>query len=197
MRMGRSKAVLPLAGGDTFVSRVVRTLWEGGVDDVLVVLGHKPELIESAVRRLDRPVRTVVNPDYEAGQLSSMNLGLSLVDRPGVVAALITLVDVPAVRPETVRAVLARYRETHASIVRPVNGARHGHPMVVDRSIFRLLRTADPLAGPKQVIREHSSTAGEVEVSDEGAFLDVDTPAEYERLLADWTPSFGWPADER
>ena len=39
-RMGRAKATLPLDGEDTFLTRIVRTFLEAGVDDVVVVVGH-------------------------------------------------------------------------------------------------------------------------------------------------------------
>ena len=130
-------------------------------------------------------VRFVWNPEYESGQLSSLMKGLNAVDRPGVTAVLVTLVDVPLVTAGTVRAVLERYRETHAPIVRPVRGSEHGHPIVIDRSLFDEIRRADPAAGAKPVVRAHSSTAGDVEVDDEGAFIDIDTSAEYERVVGE------------
>ena len=37
--------------------------------------------------------------------------------------------------------------------------------------------------GAKQIVRAHASPAGDVAVDDEGAFTDVDTPEDYERLL--------------
>ena len=44
--MGRAKATLPIGvGGDTFLTRIVRTLLEAGVDDVVVVVGHEAEPI--------------------------------------------------------------------------------------------------------------------------------------------------------
>ena len=95
---------------------------------------------------------------------------------------LMTLVDVPLVSADTVRAVLDRYHATHAAIVRPVRGAEHGHPVLVDRSLFGELRAADPASGAKPVIRAHVSAPGEVTVEDEGAFLDIDTPEAYRRL---------------
>jgi len=125
----------------------------------------------------------VVNPEYAAGQLTSLLAGLRVVDRPGVAAALVTLVDVPRVAPATVRAVVERYRRTRAPIVRPVSGERHGHPVLIDRSLFDQLRAADPSRGAKAIIRAHASADGDVEVIDEGAFVDVDTPADYEALL--------------
>src|SRR5207244_4079395 len=146
-RMGRPKANLPLDGGDTFLSRIVRTFYDAGVDDVLVVVGHDAAAIVEAFSGVHATVRFVWNPDYESGQLSSLLKGLNAVDRPGVNAVLVTLVDVPFVNAGTVRAVLERYRETRAPIVRPVRGSEHGHPVMIDRSLFDELRRANPHAG--------------------------------------------------
>jgi CTP:molybdopterin cytidylyltransferase MocA len=177
-RMGRTKALLPL-GGETFVSRIVRTFRSAGVEDVVVVVGHDAERVAGVLSRMDPAPRVVVNPDYESGQLSSILAGLRAVDRPGVQAMLLTLVDVPLVAADTVRAVLSRYRTSSAPVVRPVNGDRHGHPVLLDRRLFGLLRGADPATGAKPIVRAHASAFGDVEVSDEGAFTDIDTPEEY------------------
>ena len=40
-RMGRAKATLPLDDSDTFLTRIVRTFLEAGVDDVVVVVGTR------------------------------------------------------------------------------------------------------------------------------------------------------------
>jgi molybdenum cofactor cytidylyltransferase len=177
-RMGRTKALLPL-GGETFVSRVVRTFRSAGVDDVVVVVGHDAELVSDALSRLDLAPRVILNTDYESGQLSSILAGLRAVDRPGVAAMLMTLVDVPLVSAETVRAVLIRYRSTSAPVVRPVNGDRHGHPVLIDRRLFGQFRGADSASGVKPIVRAHASAVGDVEVFDEGAFTDIDTPEDY------------------
>lgn len=182
-RMGRPKATLPIDDRDTFLSRIVRTLVEAGVDDVVIVLGHEAEMIAGAFAASGLPARLALNRSYDRGQLSSLQAGLALVDRPGVSGVLVTLVDVPLVSAETVRRVLARYRETHAPIVRPIDGARHGHPLLIDRSLFAALRTADPSVGAKPIVRAHVSPAGEVPVLDEGAFCDIDTPDEYRRAV--------------
>ena len=179
--MGRAKALLPL-GGDTFLSRIVRTFLAAGVDDVVVVVGHDAEAIVGAFPS-ELPVRFVENRGYDRGQLSSLLTGLAVIDRPGVRAMLVTLVDVPLVMPATVRAVIDRYRQTHAPVVRPTSGSRHGHPLIIDRSLFDALRGADAEAGAKPIVRTHASPAGDVEIEDEGAFVDVDTIEEYERLV--------------
>jgi len=181
--MGRPKPLLPLADGDTFVTRIVRSFLDSGVDDVVVVLGHEADAVAATLIKSGVAARFVVNDAYRSGQLSSVLRGLNAVDRPGVRAMLMTLVDVPLVSPATIRAVVDRYRAAHAPIVRPVRGDEHGHPVLVDRSLFSLLRAADPATGAKPIIRAHVTPAGDVSVSDDGAFLDIDTPETYERIL--------------
>lgn len=181
--MGRAKAMLPIDDRDTFLSRVVRTLLDAGVDDVVVVLGHEADAIAESFASCGLPARLVLNPDYDRGQLSSLLAGLAVIDRPGVEAVAVTLVDVPLVAAATVRAVIARYRACAAPVVRPTSGRRHGHPILIDRSLFDALRAANPETGAKPVVRAHASPAGDVPIDDEGAFTDVDTAEEYQSLL--------------
>ena len=182
-RMGRAKATLPAGGGHTFLTRIVQTFLDAGVDDVIVVVGHDAEAIASRFSRSGLPARFVVNRDYDRGQLSSLLAGLDVLDRPGVAAVLLTLVDVPLVSAATVRAVIEAYRRTRAPIVRPTSGDRHGHPLLIDRSLFDALRAADPAAGAKPVVRAHASAAGDVAIDDEGAFTDVDTEEDYRKTI--------------
>jgi molybdenum cofactor cytidylyltransferase len=184
-RMGRAKATLPLDATDTFLTRIVRTFLEADVDDVVVVVGHEADAIVSSFSASGLPARFVVNRDYDRGQWSSLVAGLGVVDRPGVAATLMTLVDVPLVTADTVRAVLACYRRTRAPVVRPTSGSRHGHPLLVDRTLFAELRAADPAAGAKPVIRAHASAVGDIAIADEGAFRDIDTEEDYLRMISD------------
>ena len=179
---GSSKALLPVDERDIFISKVVSTFRDAGVDEVVVVLGHQANDVAEALRARGVVARVMVNARFELGQLSSVLTGLDAIDRPEVDAMLLTLVDVPLVRRETVRAVIDRYRTTGAPIVRPVHAAQHGHPVMIDRSLFDVLRRADPAVGAKAVIRAHVTPAGEVEIDDSGAFVDVDTPADYAEL---------------
>jgi molybdenum cofactor cytidylyltransferase len=181
--MGRPKPLLPLDERDTFLTRIVRTLQQAEVEDIVVVLGHEAEAVADDVIGRGLTPRFVFNAAYESGQLSSLVAGLRAVDRPGVTGMLLTLVDVPLVSAETVRAVVHRFRAARPPVVRPVDGERHGHPIVIDRSLFDALRTADPSTGAKPIVRAHVSEEGDVVVADEGAFTDIDTPEDYARLI--------------
>ena len=52
-----------------------------------------------------------------------------------------------------------------------------------DRSVFADLRAADPNVGAKAVFATHRDRIVNVEVKDPGAFEDIDTPEDYERIL--------------
>ncbi len=196
-RMGRPKATLTL-GADTFLTRIVRTFLDAGVDDVVAVVGHEAAAIVESFAATGLPARFVLNRQYDRGQLSSLVTGLGVVDRPGVAAVLVTLVDVPLFSAATVRAVITRYREKHAPIVRPTSGTRHGHPLLIDRSIFDELRSADPDRGAKAIVRAHATADGDLPIADEGAFIDIDTPDEYERVISgQWSGAVGGAGGRR
>jgi molybdenum cofactor cytidylyltransferase len=202
-RMGQAKAALRLGQtGETVVARVVRTLLDGGLPSVVVVAGAHIDAVRAAMptfaeastfakatadKTAGRPsprVRVVEHAGWRRGQLSSLLAGLEAVDDPLLEAVLVTLVDVPMVRSSTVADVIAAWRSTRAPIVRPVRGERHGHPVMFDRSIFHDLRAADPNTGAKAVFAIHRDRIVNVEVQDAGAFEDIDTPADYERLIS-------------
>lgn len=184
-RMGAPKAVLPDASGRPFVVRLVRTFRAAGIDEVVVVTGASHDAIVAALDRDDsQPMpRVVRNSDPARGQLSSLWAGLDLVEPLPLEAILMTPVDVPMVKEDTVRAVVAAWHQHRPPIARPVMGDRHGHPVLFDRSMFAELRSAPLAEGAKAVVHGHEDELLNIEVDDEGCLTDVDTRADYHALL--------------
>jgi molybdenum cofactor cytidylyltransferase len=173
-RMGRDKALLPYAGA-TFLERLVR-LFAAHVSPVMVVLGHNAARIAAALPP-GLPVRAVTNPDYRLGQFSSLQTGLRAL--PPDAAALVTLVDHPAVAESTVQSILAH---SAAPLVIPRRGGRRGHPILLSRRLIDELLALPPDATAKQVVRAHLSEAVLLDVDDPGVLRDIDTPADYAQL---------------
>lgn len=148
-----------------------------------MVLGHQAEEVSAVIAASGLAPQVIVNPHYLEGQFTSVLAGLDAVDGPDVDAVLLALVDAPAFAASTVRAVMTRFARSGAPIVRAVRGDDHGHPVLISRALFQALRQADPAFGAKPVVRGHASAAGDVPVDDDGAFLDVDTPADYDALM--------------
>ena len=191
-RMGQAKAAMPFGQtGETVLSRIVSTILAGGVPDLVVVAGAHIDAVRHAMPRGERRARVIEHPGWQQGQLSSLIAGLDAIDAPLLEAALVTPVDVPLVTPFTVAAVIGAWRRARAPIVRPIDasippnvgGRRHGHPVIFDRAVFEELRSADPNIGAKAVFAAHRTRIVNVEVKDAGAFEDIDTPADYDRLI--------------
>ena len=181
-RMGRPKAGLQVAeGGPTFAAAIVATLQAAGLAEVIVVAGAHPSEVAEAVRGL-AGVQVVQNPQWPAGQLSSLVAGLDAADTPDLEAVLVTLVDIPLVRRDTVEALMDAWRTSRAPIVRPAIGVRHGHPVIFDRAVFGDLRTAPLEVGAKAVVEAWQAQVLNVPTEDHGVLVDVDTPQEYDAL---------------
>ena len=73
-RMGAFKPLLEL-GGRTFLERCVAAFRQAGVEDVVVVTGHRAEELRAAARGLG--VRVALNGRYPEGMYTSVQAGLA------------------------------------------------------------------------------------------------------------------------
>ena len=186
-RMGRTKALLPAGpSGETFLDRVIRVLREGGADAVVVVIGGDAAAVRASLPRDAASLAVVENPHFEEGQLSSLHVGLAAVEQryDDIEGVMVTLVDLPLISAATVRAVFDAFREhPQAPLVRPRRAGRSGHPVIFNCSIFAELRRADPSKGAKPIVHAHAAEEVHVDVDDPGAFADIDTPEDYDRII--------------
>lgn len=183
-RMGTPKALLPDPDGRPFAARLVRTFAAADITDIVIVTGSQHAAIVDAIAA-DRPPITpafVTNPQPSLGQVSSLWIGLAAVEKlaDGV---LVTPVDIPMIHPSTIRRVIETWQRTHAPVVRPAVGERHGHPVLFDRALFDALRHAPLTEGARAVVHANGDRVVNVPVDDEGCLVDVDTPADYEAIL--------------
>jgi molybdenum cofactor cytidylyltransferase len=207
-RMGRDKALLPYRGR-TFLETIIHTLREAGIERVAVVLGHHAEEIRRAANL--EGVETVVNPDYQRGQTSSLQAGLralakmrpefsvaaassppSAVPNGGdediaatageIEAIVLCLVDHPAVTSASIRKLVECFLTSRASVVIPTYQSQRGHPVVIGRDLFSELQNLSPGEGANLIVRKHRDQTRFVEVDDPGILLDVDDPDTYGHL---------------
>lgn len=179
--MGRPKALLPV-GNEFFVQRVRRVLLDAALHPVLVVLGHEAEAIAQAAGL--PPESIVLNPDYPAGMLSSVIAGIRALEPTDAEALVLALVDGPDISTLVVRRLVERYWATRAPIVEPVYAGKHGHPVLIARTLWPEILAANPAIGAKEVIRRHRAEAAHVEWEDSSVLTDLDTPADYEAWAA-------------
>ena len=183
-RMGRPKASLEI-GGETFLERAVNTLAAGGCREVVVVL-NPDEPATADLVPLSGIRSTWGERDGGAGteQIDSLRAGLRALPG-GVEAAVVLPVDHPLVEPATIERLIDAFRRSRAPIVRPSWGGRHGHPVLFAAAVFAELLAGDLPEGARTVVRRHSIDLEDVEVSDRGVLIDIDTPEDLEGHIGD------------
>lgn len=177
-RLGQPKQLLPLEGRP-LLQHVVDTAHRGGVDEIVLVLGHAAEEIREALS-LPPNARTLVNAHFAEGQSTSLRAGIGALD-PGVEAALVLLGDQPGVSPAAVRAVIAASRAGSAPIVRARYSGHPGHPVLFAREIWREVCESTADRGARGLIASRPDLVTFVDLKDEPP-PDVDTWDDYARL---------------
>ena len=177
-RFGAPKPLL-LWRGEPFIRHTIRTAQGAGLSPVIVVgWEHLPEL-RLACDGLD--VELVHNPDWQAGQSTSLQAGLRHLP-PEAGGAVFLLADQPQVPSELVRLLV----ETHAAglppIVAPLVDGRRGNPALFDRVTFPDLMALGGDVGGRALFSKYALTW--VPWHDSSLLLDVDTPEDYQKLLA-------------
>jgi molybdenum cofactor cytidylyltransferase len=177
-RMGSNKLLFDV-GGESLLRRSARRALAGGLEPLLVVVGHQAERAREALAGL--PCRTVENPLYEQGITSSLLAGVAALP-PEVDAAMVLLADMPFVTREMIGELAARYRAGRAPLVVSDYEGIDAPPMVYDRSLFAELRAMTGGCG-KQVVKRHRHEAEAVPWP-ATALADLDVPEDYARLRA-------------
>ena len=171
-RMGRPKAGMRIGThGPTFLDAILSTLEAAGISTVRVVVPPGSSR---------REAHDVVNPDPDAGMLSSVQCGLRALPS-GFDAVFVWPVDHPLVGSDTVIAMVAAFRAGGAPIVVPTHEGRRGHPVLFSARVVPELFTADGSRGAVAVVKAHDDRL-ELAVADRGVLCDIDTPEDYERL---------------
>jgi len=178
-RMGRAKALLPLAH-TTYLGHILDIYRGSGVGQTVVVLGRDAELIRTEIPAGDAVV--VLNSRPEGGQISSLILGIEALETICPTAVIVHPVDHPAVASVTVRRILSAASIQPGKIIIPVCAGRRGHPVVFPSSVFDELKNVPPGQGARAVTRARAGEILEVATEDEGILTDIDTPEEYERF---------------
>ena len=180
-RMGQLKQLLPL-GGRAAIEWIAEVVGQR-LDEVVVVLGHRAEEIAPVLAPY--PVRWVVNADYQTGMLSSVQCAVREVD--AAADYLICLGDQPRLSGAVVDQVLQARTQVGAGIIIPTASGKRGHPVLI-RNAYRAEILGLPLdVGLNAVTRGHPEDTYELPVAEEAILTDMDTPADYQRELEQWS----------
>jgi molybdenum cofactor cytidylyltransferase len=171
-RMGTPKALLPYQGG-TFLEHLLSVTDHPRIGCRRVVLGADAQAIAEGV---ELPVdEVIINENWEAGQLSSIQSGLRSLPA-GTDGMLLCLIDHPLISSELVGELVERFYESGKSIVLPVYNGRRGHPVIFASPLYEELLNAPLETGARAVVWAHSEDVCEMETSEQGCVLNLNDP---------------------
>jgi molybdenum cofactor cytidylyltransferase len=162
------------------VSHVVDAVLASRASPVIVVTGHEAEHVRAALA--DRPVQWCHNPDYETGLSTSLRAGLDAL--PEVEGVLVALADMPRIKPAQIDRLIAAFHPTEGrAIVVPTVRGKRGNPVLFASRFVQEMRQLSGDVGARHLIGAHAEEVVEIEMDDDAALLDIDTPAALSALL--------------
>ncbi|MDI6820515.1 MAG: nucleotidyltransferase family protein [Candidatus Hodarchaeaceae archaeon] len=176
-RMGKNKLLLEV-GGKRVIEWTVDS-FRGIVDDIVVVLGHRPEDLIPALKELG--VRWTVNKRYGEGMASSFKEGIRELRKCD--AAFLALGDQPFVDKGFLKKATRVWRRRRAKVVSPVHEGKKGHPVLFDRSLFGEIFSLERHETIRDVIHRHADELHLVRAG-KWSVMDMDTPEDFAELLS-------------
>ena len=180
-RFGRPKQLVQFRG-KSLVRRVVDAAKDANCSVIVVVLGSKREQIERELKETDAIVAE--NQNWRRGIGSSIRVGVeSAVNQaPGIEAIVLLTCDQPFVKTDTIERLIVMREKTKKAIVASSYSETLGVPALFDRSCFQELLSLPDDSGAKSIILSNHERVAEL-LFPEGK-IDIDTAADYEKLIA-------------
>jgi len=179
-RMGSPKALLTFHG-KPFLEHLLEITRHPKINTTRVVLGAGAEEIR---QRLPLPDDSVVlNPDWESGQLSSIQAAIRTLPPRGLDGLILCLIDHPLISATLVAALIQAFDASRKPIVLPTYKGKRGHPVIFASSLFDELLNAAPEKGARAVVWAHAKEIMEVPTDEQGVILNLNDPDALRRAM--------------
>lgn len=175
-RMGRPKMILPW-GNTTVLGKVIETVYQSGIEDVLIVTGGARVEVESIATSYKTQTTHNENFRYEE-MLTSIQLGIR-GQKAQSEATLICLGDQPQVEERCVRSIFEAFQKTKSSIIVPSYQMRRGHPWLIGKNLWDEILQMHTPESMRDFLNKHKTDIHYVEYETTSILQDLDTPEDY------------------
>jgi molybdenum cofactor cytidylyltransferase len=179
-RLGNPKQLLSF-DGNTLLARVAKTACESMICPVIAVLGAHAEKIRPT---LNIPgLNVVYNDNWQEGMASSLRTGLTSMMElyPQVDGIIILVCDQPYLSHDLIKALIEAQRDAGLPAAAAAYNGKLGTPALFHKSLFSALLLLSGDTGARKMLEGMRENV--VEVDFDMGDVDIDTQADYERLL--------------
>jgi len=193
---GRPKCLLQLDGVPLLL-RQLNALSAAGVQDIVVVVGHYAEQIESVLPT--QGLARVRNPAPDDGQASSVRLGLQALPA-SVDAVILALADQPLITSQDVTALLnAFYQRGEKSMLVPrvklSDGTSvPGNPVILSAALRQLWLAGEDDRMCRSWRQQHPDQIAWMNTENRHYATDLDTPEDQKQFERDTGQVLRWPS---
>jgi CTP:molybdopterin cytidylyltransferase MocA len=178
-RFGRPKALVSYRG-ELLADRAVRMLRDAGCDPVVVVLGAAAKEVAASADLAGAVV--IVNDGWSEGIGASLRTGLNALTGLRAPAAVVALVDQPAVSAAAVGRLVDAWEAGALAAVASYDD-RPGNPVLLDASVWpEVCALAHGDVGARAWLRAQPERVFHVRCDDVASPIDIDVPDDLERL---------------
>lgn len=177
-RMGNFKPLLPI-GEDTIADRTISLCLQNNVDTYLVSGWNRIKLKNSIK---NHNVVFLENPDFKKGMFSSIKVGVSHL-KTGYQGFIILPVDIPLIRPETIKQLIINGSLHPGKIIYPVFNKRRGHPPLIPTTLITEILNQNISSSLRDILDKHKEDVLEIKVADQNILFDIDSPKDYQLAL--------------
>ncbi len=216
-RMGGRPKCLLQRDGQTLLNRLLTALENAGIDETVLVLGHKADIIQASLSTRAHatlkgpqwpamPIHQVLNPQPTDGQNSSLHLGLAKAQSLQAQWLMVALADQPLLDASDLKALIAAVKAGPADtqMLQPWVDNQPGNPVMLSQQVMSDLlaqsqgasfadgTSSKDLPGGKEWRQRHPQQVHQWTTSNPHYKVDMDTPEDIAALQTKYGVALTW-----
>ena len=178
-RFGVDNKLLHELNGTPICSHALNNLLDSSVEQILVVTGHQPDQVISALKNhcdigpTNKRVRFIHNPIFAKGMGHSIATAMGYVEDADTIT--VCLGDMPQIDGKLIDALHTTWQNNpnFLAVVPTTNGKR-GNPVLLALGLFESLRTLTGDSGARHILAQIDELVLELPVGTDAIFMDID-----------------------
>lgn len=216
-RMGGRPKCLLQRDGQTLLNRLLTALENAGIDETVLVLGHKADIIQASLssrapatlRGPHRPamhIHQLMNPQPTDGQNSSLHLGLAKAQSLQAQWLMVALADQPLLNAADLQVLIAAVKAgpAHTQMLQPWVDNQPGNPVMLSQQVMSDLlahsqgssfvngASSKDLPGGKEWRQLNPQQVHQWTTSNPHYKVDMDTPEDIAALQTKYGVALTW-----
>ncbi len=167
----------------TLIEYQIKTLFDAGVDEVMVVVGYNYKSITPYIE--NSKASFVINNKFASGRATSIIEGMKFVS-PDTTSIMILGVDQPR-NSVIINQLIYQHSSLDYLITYPSFDGKGGHPIIFS-SLLReeLMLISETSSGIRLITEKYKDKINKVEMQEPLVLLDLNTSHEYTEAFARW-----------